>query len=443
MEATHVQCYLSGEFIPIEQAVKLNTGDVVDSELERVEEVGGEWYDTEGDDIEYLEDRGEWCLADECRYSELMCEHIHEDDVVWEYSETEFATERWFEEDSDFRWIEYGRARGTWLHYEDARECIDLEDYVHEYDAYWHEGSQEYYYDEDEVPNDYGDRGDISEYHRSPDPQDLSNGSQFKVGIEVEKNSIMGYDCSGEYIGEYDLFKGFETDSSCGVEAITEILPLDDIESDNEKKVFDLFDDAEEIINEEEVNSDCGGHMTVSCSNSLSYWKEKGSQEYGNFDREYINQSKVLREKVRINSSILYAMYRYRLKNHYCDKDKDLKNKYPERYSPILEKSNGTIEFRLFSRIKNVEQLKLRYRLLYKLMDYSVNKDASYSVFLLSVMPILKEMYSGNEQKLKYIIKLSYKFKSFFELGYVDEEVREFLSEYYKPKSKIQETLCV
>ena len=197
------------------------------------------------------------------------------------------------------------------------------------------------------------------------------------------------------------------------------------------------------MIDEEEVDSSCGGHMTVSYNKNLAHKIIKGRNEELS---EYISHQDTLREKMKINSSILYALYRYRLNTRYCKNYKDLKNEFTSgegRYIPILNKPNGTVEFRLFSRIKNVEQLKLRYRLMYQLMDHSLNKGSSYSVFLLSVLPILREMYSGNENKLKQVIRLSYKFKTFFELGYVDEEVREFLSEYYKPKSKIQETLCV
>lgn len=438
MEATHVKCSITDELIPIEQAVELYNGDIVDKELERVVEVDGEWYDTEGDEIEYIEGRAEWYLADDCTFSHCMGEWVHNDDGEWEYDEDDFATPEWFD-NNDYNYIECGRASGRYLYYERAIYCEDIGEYVHEDDATYHEASDYSYYHEENIPSD--GKEFISSYHGSGCPEDLSNGTEFKIGIEIEKNSIMGCDSEGEEIEEYDLFKGFETDSSCGVEAITNILPLDDIDSDNEKRVFKMFDDARDVIDEEEVDSSCGGHMTVSYNKNLSEAIKKGRN---NELTEYISHQNNLREKMRINSSILYAMYRYRLKNNFCELDKDMKqrNSY-DRYRAVLPKSNGTVEFRLFNRIKNVEQLKLRYRLMYQLMNHSLNKGSSYSVFLLSVLPILREMYGGNEDKVKYIIKLSYKFKSFFELGYVDEEVREFLSEYYKPKSKIQETLCV
>lgn len=437
MEATHVQCSISDELIPIEQAVELHNGDIVDKELSEIVEVDGEFYNSEEDDVCYVDDRDEWHHADDCTFSEGMGEWVHVDDGEWDYDEEEFATSDWFN-DNYYHYIEYGMASGKYLNDDYVSYCEDIDDYVHQDDAHWHEPSERSYFNADNIPNN--GKEFISSYHGSGCPEDLSNDAEFKIGIEIEKNSIMGYDSEGEEIGEYDLFKGFETDSSCGVEAITNILPLDEIGSDNENRVFDMFEEARDVIDEEEMASDCGGHMTVSYSKNLAHKIVKGRDEELS---EYFSHQYTLREKMRINSSILYALYRYRLKNDFCSKDKDIKQKNPARYSAVLPKSNGTVEFRLFSRIKNVEQLKLRYRLMYKLMDHSLNKGSSYSVFILSIMPILREMYNGNDDKLKQVLKLSYKFKSFFELGYVDEEVKEFLSEYYKSKSKIQETLCV
>ena len=437
MEATHVECSISNEFIPIEQAVHLYNGDIADIELNEVQDVDGEWYNTEDGEIHYVEGRQEWVHQDNCNFSSCMEEYVHEDDGEFDYSGEDYATREWFN-NNDYHYISRGSAEGTYLYYEQATYCEDIDESVHEDDARWHEASDCYYYYSDSIPNN--GKEFISSYHGSGYPEDLSNGTEFKIGIEIEKNSIMGCDSEDEEIGEYDLFKGFETDSSCGVEAITNILPLDEIGSDNENRVFYMFEEARDVIDEEEIDSSCGGHMTVSYSKNLAQKIVKGRD--GELS-EYVSHQYTLREKMRINSSILYALYRYRLKNNFCSKDKDIKQKNPDRYSAVLPKSNGTVEFRLFSRIKNVEQLKLRYRLMYKLMDHSLNKGSSYSVFILSIIPILREMYNGDDDKLKQVLKLSYKFKSFFELGYVDEEVKEFLSEYYKSKSKIQETLCV
>lgn len=447
MEATHVECSLSGELIPIEQAVELHNGDIADKEHENVVEIDGEYYDTEQDDVIFVESEGCYMRRYDVTWSDSMSEHIKNDDVVTSYC-GDCATEEWFES-NDYSYIGHGRAEGQWLYCDQTSYCVDIGERVHEYDATWHEVSEEYYYDVDEMPDD-SSCDHIARYHGSPEPDDLSDGSQFKIGIEIEKNELEGCYEEGEHIGKYDLFKGFENDSSCGgeynndgVEAITHILPLDAIDSENEKKVFKMFEEAREVIDEEEIDLSCGGHMTVSCTNELSESYIKGSSHSNNVTTIYVSQENALRQKMRINSSILYALYRYRLKNTYCVNDKDMKSAHTRTYPVVALKSMGRVEFRLFSGIRSVKQLKLRYRLMYQLMNHSINKESNYSLFLLSVMPILREMYNGNDEKLKNIIKLSYKFKTFFELGYVDTEIQEFLSEYYKPKSKIQQTLCV
>ena len=80
-------------------------------------------------------------------------------------------------------------------------------------------------------------RSEIQSYHESCPPLNFNEGFKvktkykFSVGIEVEKDHFINEygeiaNDRGDYVGRvYDLFSGFETDSSCGVEAITNILP--------------------------------------------------------------------------------------------------------------------------------------------------------------------------------------------------------------------------
>src|SRR5690606_2761624 len=120
---------------------------------------------------------------------------------------------------------------------------------VHEgYACYFHEHSDGEYYSYEEERND---NEHISDYHCSPDPIKLNvEPSRFWVGFEVEKNSFEGNSSEGDYIGAYTLFKGFERDGSCGVEAITNILSLDSVGSRNEDYIFGLFKWAADILNE-------------------------------------------------------------------------------------------------------------------------------------------------------------------------------------------------
>jgi hypothetical protein len=133
-------------------------------------------------------------------------------------------------------------------------------------------------------------RGSVTRYHGKPDPINLSRGakncdiaglkkvqrgnfiesfgdyrSKFTIGFEVEKNSL-----HRGAVREYELFCGFETDGSCGYEAVTHILPLVPA-STWRTKVFDMIHKAERIIDDRFSPSNekrgshykCGGHITI------------------------------------------------------------------------------------------------------------------------------------------------------------------------------------
>ena len=125
MEATHVQCSISDELIPIEQAVELYNGDIVDRELDEIVEVDGEFFNSEEDDVYYVDSRSEWYHADDCTYSEGMGEWVHNDDGEWDYDEEEFATSEWFMRTITY-YIEYGQASGKYLYCEYTSYCEDI-----------------------------------------------------------------------------------------------------------------------------------------------------------------------------------------------------------------------------------------------------------------------------------------------------------------------------
>ena len=145
-------------------------------------------------------------------------------------------------------------------------------------------------------------RSEIQMYHDSPTVLNFNEGFKvktkykFSVGIEVEKNYFIneyGEEARerGEYVGEYDLFAGFETDSSCGVEAITNILPLEGVRSKRRQDIFSMFELAEDVINSP-CDTRCGGHMTISVQT-----KNKRLSKYDIMD------------KLKHNLSIIYALY--------------------------------------------------------------------------------------------------------------------------------------
>ena len=380
-------CEYNKEHYDEDEIVILNTGEPC--YIEDAIYVYDEWYHESSCEIIISDISNTYVLTDECVTSYCGGRGTHEE----------------FENSSSYHWIVYGIAYECWLHEEDCHYYVDIDDYAHIDDCESdYDGNCYYHEREFEQSSNH-----INDYHKSLAPKNLSRDSQFKVGIEVEKNYFDGESCVGNYIGEYEVFKGFETDSSCGVEAITHILPLSESGSENEQYVFQMFEDAREIIDEEEVNEKCGGHMTVSVK--------------GLTCEDIYN-------KVRPFVPILYATNVNRLNNEYCEGDLKMDN--PTRHSHSVAiglKSNECVEFRIFDAIKNVEQLQLRYKLLFKVLDFSINDRGSWEEFLIKVKPLVTEIAQKQDADCDIIIKRARSFKKFMFTSYVNDDIKEFLCE--------------
>jgi len=279
------------------------------------------------------------------------------------------------------------------------------------------------------------ERGSVASYHRKPAPINHGKGakasdiaglkkaqrgnfvesfgdyrSKFTIGFEVEKNSL-----HRGAVKEYELFCGFETDGSCGYEAVTHILPLVPA-STWRNKVFDMMHKASRIIEDSYSPSDkrCGGHITIAV--------------------EGFNGDDI-RRMVRVNCGILYALFRKRLNNTYCGHNKTMLGNNEgnhvggshHKYQVALVKGN-CLEFRLPSRFESVKQMIRRYELMHELVDFSVNKpNGSHEAFLKSIRSIIKSMYNGDDAKTDEILELARKFRKFIIDGTAEVEIRQYL----------------
>ena len=246
-------------------------------------------------------------------------------------------------------------------------------------------------------------KSDIS----SLSPRDISNvvmgdniQARFTIGFEVEKNEL-----HRESIKEHELFCGLETDSSCGYEAVTHVLPLV-APSKWRNKVFDMMHKAEMLIDSRYSRCDdkreessrtssiyvytCGGHTTISCLDLISA---------------------ELLDKTRKYSGVILAIFRGRLFNRFCNENlrlhtsrsgdgySDVINGF-SRPSVALMKDNGCVEYRVVGKFESVNDMKRRYELFYALMDTAINRPStSTKAFLKSIRPILVGMYDGDESK--------------------------------------------
>ena len=389
---------LQGEFIHNDDTAVVNGGDIVSQDYRNSEYVLCE--DTE----EYHSTDDAWfCQVSEIYYSDNESEVTsYCGDITGHYDS--------FDSSEEWRMVYRGRAEDEWVHEDDISYCVDIDESVHCEDAEWCEVDEEYYYDEDNMPcNTEPDC--IQSYHSNNHPTDLNykyTKSLFSIGFEVEKTEFMnGANNEGDYVGTYDIFEGFETDSSCGVEAVTKILPLGGPRSEARKEVFKMMDEASDVI-DCPTDFNCGGHMTVSFKNL---------QLYGDgYD---------MANRMRGAMSLIYALYRYRLKKSYCAMNKGIKKEDNTKYSPVNIKGR-LVELRLPSRIKNVKQLKLRYDLMYKVMYYSLVKQVSYDVFMQKARHIVLKMYCGDNDKVDMIYSISNDFRKYL----VNDEVSAKIEQY-------------
>ena len=377
------------------------------------------------EDSYQCEETGSWYHRDDVYDHMTWCEYdaVHvEHEYAWRceasgeyFYHTDYKGELYdggyiYSEDPDeYEYVERGRAEGYWLHTEDTRWCYDIDEPVHYNDATYCEDDGEYYYDEDEMPDNCNDE-EIRPYHRSPDPDFILNSyySKMRIGFEIEKTYFRGFNgydvCDeGDHVGSHTLFKGYETDSSCGVEAITNILPLDSPRSEGRNAVFEYFDEAECIINSP-ASKRCGGHICISVQGMSGY--------------DILN-------KVRGNMAILYAMYRYRLNKEHCRNNKKLMYVNNTKYSPVNVKHFG-VEIRIPSAVKNVRQLKLRYDLIYKIMHHSMRTRQSYDKLLEKIDYILMRMYK-DRLKVDQVKNLSYDFRKYLLSDEYPDTIRGYL----------------
>lgn len=275
------------------------------------------------------------------------------------------------------------------------------------------------------------ERGEVSSYHRKPQPLFLNKTkhavdvsglkkaeqrtaikfeggdyeAKFTIGFEVEKNQL-----SRNAVKEYELFCGFERDGSCGYEAVTHVLPL--LPAGKWRtKVFDLMHKAEKIIDDRYSPSDrrCGGHITIAADGFTG---------------------EELRAAVRKNAGIVYALFRNRLENRYCNGNNRMQDIHADRYQVSLAKGN-CLEFRLPSRFESVKQMMRRYELMYELVNYSVNKpNGSHDGFLKIITPIVVSMYNGDTAKAEEVLKLAKHFRAYILKGEIHQDIVRYLRGY-------------
>lgn len=232
------------------------------------------------------------------------------------------------------------------------------------FDYYFRDHADDYLHiDEDDFdePEDYHDdcdSGDASDYnagyHNLNREWKTPKDTKFTVGFEIEKedNEVA---CKYHYQDLYNRTKWCKErdgslDDNSGYELVSPVLNLYDNSLEREIK-----DEAiEELINAEYSTSTCGGHINL------------GSSEYS---------PEELFEGMSAFYPLLYAMYPYRISKNYSKAKKKHQYYDKEKYSAIYMRDQ-VLEFRIFSGVKNTEQLIWRRDLIRIFCD-NINKSES------------------------------------------------------------------
>lgn len=333
-------CEYSGGVFFLEEAVTLYNYDMVHEDT---------------DDLERSE-CGEYFISSEChpfRYCEYDCEWVHEDTVTY---------------------------------CDHCDECYDYERH----------GS---------CPNGCGDCGNgrVGGYHDSQ-PQAVFSAfsSKYTIGFEIERNSLCGsIDDEGDDCEEIDgceLVAGVETDSSCGVEVVSNILPLS---SGKKEEVFNAIDECSDWLdNDVEAGRDCGGHITIAGEG---------------LDREVLTPY----------LAIWFSLFRYRLKNTYCRENVDGKQGNT-KYSPLNWKGGNMYELRIPSAVKSSNSLKFRYSLALSMVEaIDGGVDAVAWMNSAEVEKLLNTVY--DDRKTLELMHLANGFRDFLVNGKVSTQVSQFL----------------
>ena len=262
----------------------------------------------------------------------------------------------------------------------------------------------------------------IRNYHRPSEPiknleaPEACKEPSFFIGFEIEKRHFVNKwnddipNEVGEEVHDSSLFWKFETDSSCGVEAVTHVLPLGGVKSKLRKFVFDEFNKEKTLINESPADYTCGGHITVSC-NIKGY-------------RTGIN----LADKIKHNLAIFYAMFRRRLRHSYCSQNTLILLGQNDRHSPVNIKRNA-VEIRLPNAVRNVEQLKNRYDILFKLLKYSITEPISWRQFKQEIQPNLMKMYNRDADKVNEVLSYADSFRHYLIVRDMKSDIMPFFTD--------------
>lgn len=317
--------------------------------------------------------------------------------------------------DEDYA-IPYGSDEWVHCYNGDLQWCDDIEGYAYSDDTHYCEDCDQtnlngcYQCDENEERDLSTDH--ICQYHGTSGMEiNLEPESLSSIGYEVEKTKFRVEDdrdyvqSRGSYVGSYTIMRGFEQDSSCGVEAITHILPAD---LSYIPYVEGLMDDASMVF-DSPISRGCGGHISFS---------RRGMTGLD------------LMSKMRGNLAIFYSVWRRRLNSTFCKGNKSLHyegNPNNHYHGFSVARMKGTvIELRLPDAVKDTADLKNRHKMMAVVMHHSI-LGSSWDVMIESLSPHLLERYGGCQTTVDEIVFMAELFREWLLTSTADPLIHDYI----------------
>ena len=295
--------------------------------------------------------------------------------------------------------LTYSESQMEWIHPDSYRYvfCIDTEDYAARDESFFDDETQQWY------KEPQGQR--VLQYHERNCHEIMKEprNADWSIGFEIEKTEIYNQETDstvsqqGDRVETQPFFWKWETDSSCGIEGVSHAYDLfDSKEFKNDVDKSDYIDG--------DTSRDSGGHVSIKCN--------KWGQAFG------LNE-------VRPYAGLIYALWRFRLKNEYCSKNKKIDaDAYLDRYDVIRVRGAGFLEFRLPNRVQRKSQVIWRYKI-FHLMVRAMVEGIPFASYVRNCDSLLDEVY--DTEKKERIKGLSQHFDDYLSLGVIASEISEFI----------------
>lgn len=273
------------------------------------------------------------------------------------------------DDDTHYGVVSYN-GRRDWFSSDEYVWCDDNDTYyvnrdvAQQFNVVWSDSRCEYVLDEGYDDEEDNIQQNNANYHSGLTRVTIDHHAKWRIGFEVEKED--GDAGSIHYRQLYDRTQWCKEsdgslDSNIGYELISPVYDLYGNSLDTALKDPEI-----RTLIDASHSSNCGGHIHVSCG------EYNTDQLFEGFSGFY---------------PLLYALYEFRVDKSYCQAKKKHEYYRKDKYSAVYIR-DYTVEFRIFSAVKNVDNLLWR-RDLIRIMADNFNKS-EFDVLKMMVNPTSK-----------------------------------------------------